>query len=114
MVRGMTPWFIATRPFAPDEGERWNEFIKWSGLTQLQAVVSLDGVLCPTLLPDVKDDYWPHVVNEGFMLGYFLDFEFLMKQMEGIERKNVLCLFRNPVERPSAPPGRGIFRAVGL
>ncbi len=99
----MTPWFIVTQPLTPDEGERWNEFIEWSGLTQLQEVVSLDGMLCPTLVPDIKEDYWPHIVNEDFMLGYFLDFEFLKRQVEGIERNNVLCVFRNPVERPVAP-----------
>jgi hypothetical protein len=99
----MTPWFIATQSFTPDEGEPWNEFIKWSGFTQLEELVSLDGMLCPTLLPDIQEDYWPHIANEDFMLGYFLDFEFLMRQVEGVERKNVLCVFRNPVERPVAP-----------
>jgi hypothetical protein len=49
----MTPWFIATRPFTPGEGERWNDF--------------------------------------------------LVRQVRGVERKNVLCVFRNPVERPVAP-----------
>jgi len=103
MVHRMTPWFIATRSFTPDEGERWNEFVRWSGLTQVQEVVSLDEMLCPTLLPEIKDDYWPYIVNENFMLRYFLDFEFLMTKVGGVERKNVLCVFRNPVERPLAP-----------
>ena len=99
----MTPWFIATEPFTPDSGEPWNKYIQWSGLTQLQEVVSLDGMLCPTLLRNIEDDYWPHVVQEDFMLHFFLDFDFLMRQVAAIQKKNVLCVFRNPLQRPVAP-----------
>jgi hypothetical protein len=99
----MTPWFIATKPFTPDDGASWDEYIKFSGLIQLQEVVSLDGMLCPTLLPDIRDDYWPHIVNEGFMLNYFLDFDFLMSQVAEFGKKNILCVFRNPLRQPVAP-----------
>ncbi len=98
------PWFIATEPFTPADGARWIDYVKWSGLTRLDEVVSLDGMLCPTLLPEIKAEYWPHIVQEDFMLHFFLDFDFLMSQVAGIEKKNVLCVFRNPVERPQAPP----------
>jgi hypothetical protein len=100
----MTPWFIATETFTPDDGDRWSKYIRWSGLTQLEEVVSLDGMLCPTILREIRDDYWPHIVNESFMLQYFLDFEFLVKQVAGIEKKNLLCVFRNPSEQPTPPP----------
>lgn len=98
----MTPWFIATEPFTPDDAG-WDSYIKFSGLTQLEEVVSLDGMLCPTVLRQTRDDYWPHIVNEDFMLDYFLDLGFLMGQVAGIPRKNVLCVFRNPIRPPAAP-----------
>jgi len=66
-------------------------------------LVSLDGMLCPPLLLDIKDEYWPHIVNEDFMLNYFLDFDFLVEEVAAIEKKNVLCVFRNPVQRPVPP-----------
>jgi hypothetical protein len=100
----MIPGFIATQPFTPEDGDRWLDYLRWSGLMQLQEVVSLDGMLCPTLLPEIKDEYWPHMVQEDFMLNYFLDFDYLMTQVAAIEKKNVLCVFRNPPERPQAPP----------
>ena len=86
----MTPWFIATKPFTPDDGESWRKYIEWSGLTQLEEVVLLDGMLCPTLLKEIQDDYWPHIVNEDFMLHYFLDFDYLMTQVASTKRKNLL------------------------
>ena len=100
----MIPWFIATEPFTPSVGDRWTDYVKWSGLMQLEEVVSLDQMLCPTLLPEIKDEYWPHIVQEDFMLNYFLDFDYLIAQVAAIEKKNVLCVFRNPVDLPQAPP----------
>ena len=97
------PSFIATEPFTPAAGEKWKKYIEWSGLKQLDEVVSLDGLLCPTLLSDIKHDYWPHIVNENFMLHFFTDFDFLVTQVADIEPKNVLCVFRNPTGPPEAP-----------
>ena len=59
----MVPWFIATEAFNRENGEAWEKFIEWSGLTQLDEVVSLDGMLCPTLLPEIHDDYWDQRVT---------------------------------------------------
>jgi hypothetical protein len=71
----MQPWFIATETFTPQRGESWSNYITWSGLTQLDEGVSLDAMLCPTLLPDLRDEYWPHLVNEDSMLNFFTDLE---------------------------------------
>ncbi len=98
------PWFIATETFSPADGDAWNEYSRFAGLPQLEEVVSLDGLLCPTLLPSIRDDYWPHIVHEDFMLHYFLDFDFLMNEVASIQKKNVLCVFRNPEEPPVPPP----------
>jgi hypothetical protein len=97
----MQPWFIATDPFTSRAGEAWTKYIAWSGLTQLDEVVSLDPMLCPTLLPEVKDEYWPHIVNENFMLDFFVHLDFLLDQVAGIPEHNLLCVYRNP---PSPPP----------
>jgi len=108
----MTPWYIATEPFTPQERDRWDRYVAWSGLTQLSEVVSLDGMLCPTILRDLKDEYWPHIVNENFMLNFFVDLDFLMAEVSEIARKNVLCVFRNPSEPPIAPSS-GRFEFLG-
>jgi hypothetical protein len=107
----MIPWFIATQRFTPED-KSWNKYIEWSGLTQLKEVVSLDGSLCPTILPDIKAEYWPHIVNEEFMLNFFLDFDFLIEQIKNIEKKNVLCVFRNPQQMLPAPLAAN-FKFVG-
>jgi hypothetical protein len=107
----MIPWFIATQQFTPED-KSWKKYVEWSGLTQLKELISLDSALCPTILPKTKAEYWPHIVNEDFVLNFFLDFDFLIEQIKHIENKNVLCVFRNPRQIPAAPSAAN-FEFVG-
>lgn len=104
----MRPWFIATERFTAGAGEAWEKYVAWSGLRHLDEVVSLDPMLCPTLLPQIKDDYWPHIVHEDFMLNFFVDLDFLLIQISGIRERNILCVYRNPATPP--PPYKGAVR----
>ena len=98
----MTPWFIATERFSPEDAG-WGKYMAWSKLTQLDEVVSLDPMLCPPILRNIEDEYWPHIVNEDFMLNYFTDLDYLISKVAGVERKNLLCVYRNPGKQPIAP-----------
>jgi hypothetical protein len=91
----MTPWFIATEKF--DKSHLgWEKYVAWSKLDQLDEVVSLDCSLCPTVLPEIKPEYWSHIVNEDFMLNFFTDLDYLRSEIAEIPRTNLLCVFRNP------------------
>ena len=109
----MQPWYIATEPFTSRGGEAWTQYLAWSGLTQLDEVVSLDPMLCPTLLPQIKDEYWPHIVNEDFMLNFFTDLEFLLGQVSGITERNLLSVYRNPPTPLSPNLDLGRFEFLG-
>lgn len=98
------PLFIATETFTSRDSETWAKYVSWSHLSHLAEVVSLDPLLCPTLLPEIKDEYWPHIVNENFMLNFFVDLEFLMEQLPNTGEFNLLCVYRNP----DHPPPYGI------
>jgi hypothetical protein len=104
----MQPWFIATERFTSRGGAAWEKYVAWSGLTHLDEVVSLDPMLCPTLFPKIRDAYWPHIVNEDFMLNFFVDLDFLLELIPANREKNLLCVYRNPVD-PS-PPRNGSIR----
>jgi hypothetical protein len=96
----MIAWFVATAKFDRTDAA-WAKYLEWSGLTQLEELVSLDSSLCPTVLPDIKPEYWNHVVNEDFMLHFFTDLGYLRSETATISRKNLLCVFRNPDVHPS-------------
>ncbi len=108
----MPPWFIATKKFGPSSGTAWRNYVAWSGLTQLEELVSLDPILCPPVLPEIKDDYWPHIVNEDFMLHFFTDFDFLAAQTADVADM-MLCVFRNPSTPPVLPSGLPPFDFLG-
>jgi hypothetical protein len=108
----MQPWFIATEIFSSRDEESWEKYVSWTHLVHLDEVVSLDPMLCPTVLPDIKDEYWPHIVNEDFMLNFFVDLEFLIQQLGGIGEYNLLCVFRNPDHPPPYSLPRG-FEFLG-
>ena len=103
----MQPWFIATETFTSRDAEAWTKYVSWSRLDHLAEVVSLDPMLCPTLLPEIKDEFWPHIVNENFRLKFFVDLEFLVEQLPHTRDFNLLCVYRNPDHSPpySMPAG---------
>ena len=83
-VGPMTPLFVARERFGPADGDRWFKYIEWSGLTQLQEVVTLDSRLCPSVLPEIKDNYWPHILNQDFCLEFFTNLNFLKAQLSNV------------------------------
>lgn len=110
----MRPWYIATTPFSPAAGAAWKKYSEWSRLTQLTELVSLDPMLCPTLLPEIEPDFWPHIVNEDFMLQFFTDLDFPRQRLpDGVER-NLLCVYRNPPALPVPPTAAGHFDFLGF
>jgi hypothetical protein len=109
----MQPWYIATKRFGPWDGETWRKYAEWAGLGGLRELVSLDAGLCPTLLPDIEPDYWPHIVNEDFMLHFFTDLDFLLAQIAAVPERNLLCVYRNPPKQPTPPKGSAHFEFVG-
>jgi hypothetical protein len=109
----MTPWFIALKTFGPADGAKWVDYVKWSGLRQLEELISLDAILCPTLLPDIKADYWPHIVNEDYRLHFFTDLAFLRRQVSAIDGGRILCVYRNPDAPPVLSAELSGFRLIG-
>lgn len=108
----MIPWFIATEPFSPEDGDRWRKYIEWSGLNQLAELVSLDSMLCPAVLDDLRNDYWAHIVNEDYMTAYFTNVDFLKGEIAAIKNCNLLCVLRNPLIHLEKSPAGG-FDFVG-
>lgn len=109
----MQPLFIATEPFGPQAGDGWTSFIQCSGLSQLTELVSMDSMMCPSVLPETKPEYWPHIVNEDYMLHFFTDLPVLLNEISSIEERNLLCVFRNPPEAPRAPTEIVAFEFLG-
>jgi hypothetical protein len=90
------PLFIATKRFDPSDGEKWDSYCPWAKIPGLVEVVTLDGSLCPHLIKEFQDEDWRHIVCEDFRLDYFYHLHYLKQRVEGVSRKNILGLYRNP------------------
>ncbi len=109
----MIPLYIAVEKFSPSHGQGWDDYIAWSGLTQLDEVVSLDGMICPVILEEIKDSYWDHIVHEDGMLNFFTDFDFFMKELGTVQNTNVFGVLRNPTLEAVQQGLGDRFRLVG-
>jgi hypothetical protein len=107
--------FIATERFDPSDGEKWTRFSRWAKIPALREVISLDIMLCPRLIKSsefIPED-WGHVVNVDYRLDYFYDLPYLLGRISNTPRRNVLGLYRNPLEYVESPPGPGAFHFAG-
>lgn len=101
----MGPLYLVTERFGPGRGAEWDRYVEWSGLRHLTEVVSLDSMLCPPAISEIAPWDWPHIVNEDFMLQYFLDLDYLKRRVGEIGPRNLLCVYRNPDVDPVPAEG---------
>ena len=90
--------YSAVERFDPSCGEAWQKFITWSGLTQLQEVITVDGILCPTIFQDLTAEDWEHNVQEDHKITLFRDLDHVLSKAIGNAQVNVLALFQNPTD----------------
>ncbi len=90
--------YSAVKRFDPASGEAWQQFIEWSCLTQLREVVSLDGILCPTVFQELTAADWQHNVQEDFQTRLFPDLDYVVRRVAGNDRVSVLALMQNPTD----------------
>jgi hypothetical protein len=107
------PLYIAVERFDARRGDDWNKYIAWSGLTHVSEIVSLDSILCPRVIEKIIDEDWPHIVNENFMLDYFVDLDYLLERAGSMKGKNLLCVVRNPQVEPQPPLDPVRFELLG-
>ncbi|MEI7685244.1 MAG: hypothetical protein WCL32_09470 [Planctomycetota bacterium] len=88
--------YSAVQRFDPICGDAWNKFIDWSGLTQLREVISLDGILCPSIFQELAPEDWEHNVQEDFKTQLFRDLDYVLNKAVGNNRVNVLALKQEP------------------
>lgn len=92
----MRPIYTARERFGPADGKGWDDYVAWSRLSHLDEVVSLDGMLCPFVVT-FADDLWDVVVNEDYMLDFFVDLDPLLHRLPADGKPvNILAVFRQP------------------
>ena len=99
-------WYTARETYDPDyEVEfSWDKYIKWSKLTHLTELVSLDGILNGLAFePDFdSEEDWKYIVTEEQMITQFFNsFDYVIKKTKDLEYFNLLAVVREPNETKS-------------
>jgi hypothetical protein len=101
MTKG--PLYLVTERFDASRGAAWRSCVEWIDLPQLTELVSVDGTLCDHVADEIRDDDWPHLLAEDFMLHWYTDLPYLLRRCGSIEGRNMLCAFRDPERQPEPP-----------
>ena len=110
----MGPLYIVTERFDPTHQPEWGKYIAWSGLTHLREIVSLDSMLCARVITEILPEDWNEIVNEDFMLDYFISLDYLLQRAGPVEGRNLLCVYKNPDTMPQLHDGRFQFEGCDL
>lgn len=107
------PMFVANTAFGPWDGDKWEAYKRWSGLSRLDELVSLDRILCP-LVPTRKHNIdWQDQEADDDARDYIADVDCLIADTADVEHRNILCVFRNPTEKLAAPLAQHQFQLFG-
>jgi hypothetical protein len=107
-------WYIATETFGPARGLGWIHYMAWSGLTQLDEVVTLDITLCrPVLDPPAGED-WNHNVQEDYLISLFVDLDYVLGRVGERADTHVLAVMREPAAEDCAAWADPRFQFVGF
>ncbi len=74
-------WYTARQKFDPSDGQAWLDYIRWSKLTQLTEVVSLDTILCPSVINELTAEDWQRNVQENYHIFFFRDLDYLLSRV---------------------------------
>ena len=109
----MNDWiYTARKRFAPGLSAGWDGYIEFSEFRHIEELISIDSLLCPDLITEIKNDDWAHNIHQDFRLTYFRDLDYLLKRTSSCQCEyQILALLENPTESAPHPSG---FIAAGF
>jgi hypothetical protein len=107
-------WYTARRVFDSSDGEKWISYIRWSGLTHLKRLLSLDTSLCPAVPDELSREDWNHNVQSDFLSFYFHDLAYLANRTISQSRFNILAAVLEPNVDVTNSPDQDHFTFKGF
>jgi hypothetical protein len=103
----MSGWLFTLRErFTREHANRWHAYLKFSGFTHIDELVTLDSMMCPDVITDLRDEDWNHNVHEDFRTDLFWDPDYLMKRQPlDAKRHQLLAVLELPNGTEDPPSG---------
>ncbi len=74
--------FAACQKFDSRCGDSWSQYIEWSGFHHIQEIVSIDTMLCPSLIDTLIDDDWKFNIHADYRVYFFHNLEYLKRRIK--------------------------------
>jgi hypothetical protein len=99
----MTFWYTARDTYSPtfEDGTSWTKYIKWSRLTQLKELVSLDSILCGLSFDadyEQGEIYQYAIIDDGYTTDLFNSLDYVFRNVESKSNFNLLAVVKEPNE----------------
>jgi hypothetical protein len=88
--------FRLSERFDSHSGERWINYMKWSGLGHFNEVVGLDCSLCASVITELSKTDWGHIVYTEQLFAVFDDSRYLLSRCPLTGRSQLLAVAREP------------------
>jgi hypothetical protein len=90
--------FTARKKFAPGfNALDWEGYIKWSGLTHLTELVSLDGILNGLAFePDFEREMDEMLFDENMLMPFYQSMDYVVKKSDDLDDYNLLAVIKEP------------------
>jgi hypothetical protein len=106
--------YTAIETFDPSDTEAWTKYIEWSGLHHLKEVISLDCMLCPSVIADVIDEDWNHKSYEYIFHDLFTNLDYLQVRVTKQTKYQIIATVREPESAIEFPNSRFTFKGYDL
>ena len=107
-------YYAALEKFDSGNSQRWQEYIRWLGRSDLQRVVTLDSNICSPRVHVESGNDWEFVAREEFMLDFFTDLNFVLRRAAGQDRWMVVAVMRDPSAEDVAGFSQPNFEFAGF
>ncbi|MCB9784559.1 MAG: hypothetical protein H6751_16460 [Candidatus Omnitrophica bacterium] len=96
--------FTAVQRLSPADPKKWESYLTWAGISDVEEMISFDEVLCPEVLGELQEDDWKHNVQEDGKVFFFDDLDYLIERVKNWDDINLLRLVENPEVGESVAP----------
>jgi hypothetical protein len=102
----MSRMFAACQRFDQRNGDSWSRFIEWTGFQHIREIVSIDTMLCPSLIDELADEDWQYNIHADYRTSFFRDAKYLRRRIDyDCFRHNILALTKEPTSFVEPPNG---------
>src|SRR5689334_23596153 len=92
--------YTAREKFDSSCGDDWKKYLEFLGRDDLTRVVTLDAILCPSVIEVAKQEDWDALPPDPMSMNFFFDLGLVQRRAAAATKRcNVLAVIKEPRRR---------------